>query len=412
MACVVGAIALVGVAVLAGWATHRWLLAMLFALGAAALWLIVGELRLRCTVHALAREAQRLAGAEHAQSATTGDPARLLDGLQDALRRRLANERELLVEESQRRERTEEELRETKERYTLAVSGANDGMWEWNLKTDVAYFSARWKSMLGFDENEIGTGIDEWRNRIHPQDRERVEYELDAHLAGRSDRFEYEHRLQQKDGSWRWVLTRAAAVRHASGKAYRLVGLNTDIHARKQVQEVLIELADGFNGLQGTQAFGVLVQRFANLIGAREAFLCECCNQLPSRVRMLAYWSVDRFLPGVEFDLPGTPCEEVITTGRPVVATSGAGLRWPGARACGVESYVALPCIDTKGVVIGHIACKDSQALRGSVPPEAILKLFAVRAECRDGAAAARTHAEPAGNAKPCRIGRSLNTED
>src|SRR5262249_8652473 len=161
------------------------------------------------------------------------------------LEQQMKREDNMLHGETQRRIRADNELREAEERYTLAVSSASDGMWEWNIGSLSAYFSPRWKSMLGYAEDEIGSRMDEWH--------ERVLAELQAHVEGLTPRFENEHRLRHKDGGWRWVLSRAAAVRHASGRAYRVVGLNLDISARRQAQEVLVELADGLQGLKGEE---------------------------------------------------------------------------------------------------------------------------------------------------------------
>ena len=349
-------------------------------LGVGAIWLGLSELRSRLRLRRLVEQASQLAGEAHVQADVPGDALAALSALQPRLLDQLAQEKALLRDAAGDRARAEESLRESEERYSLAVSGANDGMWEWNLNTGAAHFSPRWKSMLGYDDAEIGERIDEWHSRIHPDDRERALAELQLHIEGRTPRFEYEHRLRHKDGSWHWVLARAAAVRHASGRAYRLVGLNSDISARKQAQQVLLELADGMDGLRSDDAFGLLVRKFATVLNTREAFLCECCNYPATRVRMLAYWCAGQFAPCEEFDLAGTPCQEVIMHARPLFVARGVSERWPGEREWGTESYLGLPCIDTKGSVIGHIACKDGSELRRELPHDAVLKLFAVRA--------------------------------
>jgi diguanylate cyclase (GGDEF)-like protein/PAS domain S-box-containing protein len=125
--------------------------------------------------------------------------------------------------------RAQEALRESEERYALAAQGANDGLWDWNLLTNVMYFSPRWKSMLGYREAEIGDKLEEWLTRIHDSDRERVKNELDAHGKGLTPHFESEHRVLSKDGTFRWMLSRGLAVRDASGKATRMAGSQTDI---------------------------------------------------------------------------------------------------------------------------------------------------------------------------------------
>jgi len=125
--------------------------------------------------------------------------------------------------------RAQEALKESEERYALAARGSNDGLWDWNLAANVVHFSPRWKAMLGYQEGEIGDKPEEWFDRIHDADRERVKEEIAAHQKGLTPHFESEHRVLHKDGSFRWMLSRAVAVHNASGNALRMAGSQTDI---------------------------------------------------------------------------------------------------------------------------------------------------------------------------------------
>jgi len=125
--------------------------------------------------------------------------------------------------------RAQEGLRESEERYALAARGANDGLWDWNVQANAVYFSPRWKSMLGYQESEIGDNPNEWFDRIHDADRERVNEEVAAHQKGVVPQFESEHRVLHKDGTFRWMLCRGLAVHNGSGKTLRMVGWQTDI---------------------------------------------------------------------------------------------------------------------------------------------------------------------------------------
>src|ERR671922_729437 len=118
--------------------------------------------------------------------------------------------------------RAQEALRESEERYALSARGANDGLWDWNLQTDLVYFSPRWKAKLGWQENEVGDTPEEWFGRIHDADRARVKEEIAAHQQGSTPHFESEHRMLHKDGSFRWVLNRGLSVCDASGKTSRM----------------------------------------------------------------------------------------------------------------------------------------------------------------------------------------------
>jgi diguanylate cyclase (GGDEF)-like protein/PAS domain S-box-containing protein len=143
--------------------------------------------------------------------------------------------------------KTESALRVSEERYALAAQGANDGLWDWNLQDNFIYFSPRWKAMLGYQEDEISNRPEEWLDRIHVADRERVRHEIDAHRKGITPHFESEIRIQHKDGSFRWVLSRGLAVRDASGNALRMAGSQTDITGGK--------LADALTGLPNRLLF-------------------------------------------------------------------------------------------------------------------------------------------------------------
>ena len=123
----------------------------------------------------------------------------------------------------------QEALKESEERYALAARGSNDGLWDWNLSTNIVHFSSRWKGMLGFQEKEIGSRPEEWFDRIHDADRERVKEEIATHQKGLTPHFESEHRVLHKDGSFRWMLSRGVAVLDSSGKALRMAGSQTDI---------------------------------------------------------------------------------------------------------------------------------------------------------------------------------------
>jgi diguanylate cyclase (GGDEF)-like protein/PAS domain S-box-containing protein len=133
-------------------------------------------------------------------------------------------------------QRTLQRLAASEERHALALRGANDGIWDWDVATDRVFFSARWKAMLGYAEQEVGEARGEWLGRVHPDDRAALTESLDAHLTGPNEHFEFEHRIQHRDGSYRWMLTRGVAVRDLHGHATRVVGSQTDVTDRKEAE--------------------------------------------------------------------------------------------------------------------------------------------------------------------------------
>ncbi|HEX7117717.1 MAG TPA: PAS domain S-box protein [Longimicrobiales bacterium] len=171
-----------------------------------------------------------------------------------------------IIHDITERKRAERALRESEERYALAVRGANEGLWDWDLETDVVYYSPRWKSMLGLAEDDVGTAPDEWFRRVHDEDRDALRRAIDAHLEGRTPHFEHEHRIRHADGSYRWMLSRGLAVRNAEGVPHRMAGSQTDITDRKKAEERLLHDAfhDALTGLANRALF---MDRLGLLLG-------------------------------------------------------------------------------------------------------------------------------------------------
>jgi diguanylate cyclase (GGDEF)-like protein/PAS domain S-box-containing protein len=135
------------------------------------------------------------------------------------------------------RSASELKLKNSEERFSLAMRGANDGLWDWNLETDKVYYSPRWKSMLGYDEDELDNDLSTWERLVHPDCRNIVLAKVQDYILGKTETFEVEMRMQHKDGHGIFVLSRAFLVnREADGKAVRLVGTHVDITERKKAE--------------------------------------------------------------------------------------------------------------------------------------------------------------------------------
>lgn len=131
-------------------------------------------------------------------------------------------------------------LQDSEERWRFALEGSGDGVWDWYVPTSKVWFSKQLKNMLGYAENEIGTELHEWSNRVHPDDISSVMQDLQQHLEGHTPTYINEHRIRCKDGSYKWILDRGQVItRDATGKAIRVVGVHTDITERKQSEEKL-----------------------------------------------------------------------------------------------------------------------------------------------------------------------------
>ena len=222
------------------------------------------------------------------------------------------------------------DLHESEERYAVAVRGANDGLWDWNLATNEVYWSPRWKELLGYGEGEIGTDPEEWLSRIHDEDARLAKETLEAYLASGIGHYESEHRIRHRDGTYRWMRCRGAAVTDGQGHVTRMAGALTDITETK--------VADALTGLPNRLLFVDLLDRaikrterhpnyvFATLVLGLDRF--KVVNQ------SLGVLSADRLLISVARRLQSS------LRGTDVVSRDGGGFTL--ARLGGDEFMVLL----------------------------------------------------------------------
>jgi len=168
------------------------------------------------------------------------------DEIDSILKRRitaLAKANELLREKLKEHERIERALRKSEKRYALATSAGHVGIWDWNTETNEVYLDPGLKTMLGYEDHEVGNHLDDWHRLLHPGDAARVVTEASARLGGSSSHYEIVYRMLHRDGSTRWFIERGIVMRRANEKAYRIVGADIDITSQKKAEEDMRRLS-------------------------------------------------------------------------------------------------------------------------------------------------------------------------
>ena len=186
--------------------------------------------------------------------------------------------------EISRREAVEQALKASEERWQLAMSGANDGIWDWEPASGRVYFSERWKTMLGYSGAEIGSTVEEWTSRIHADDLAPTMAEVQRHLRGETEFYQSEHRLRCRNGEYKWILDRGQAQFDGQGRPLRMAGSHTDISARRAAEAVIHDRTeqldaifalspDGFLSFDAARRVKYVSPAFVRLTGLDEASL-------------------------------------------------------------------------------------------------------------------------------------------
>ena len=214
------------------------------------------------------------------------------------------------------------------DRYRRAAAAGGVGIWDWNLGTNEVYVDAVLKQLLGYEDWEIGSHIDDWSRLVHPDDRDDVFARAQAVIAGERAVFETEHRMIHRDGSVRWVFARGALTRDASGAVVSLAGTDTDITERKRVEAVHAAQQHVLGMIAVRKDLTEVLECLVNLIEQQSnGMLCSIVmlDEHGSRVRHCAAPSLPadyvRAIDGLTIGPKHGSCGTSMFRGAPVIVT-------------------------------------------------------------------------------------------
>ncbi len=268
------------------------------------------------------------------------------------------------IEGDIRRKDTEELLRESEERYRLAMEATNDGLWDWDLLTGDVYFSPAYFRMLGYEPGQFPGKAGTWIDLIHPEDREHVLAVNEACIRNRLPAFSVEFRMRSSEGDWRWILGRGKAVRRdADGLALQMIGTHVDITEQKHKEKELEQLYRQNERILNAAGEGIVVldqsgrTTFANpaaieMLGYEPGELTGAC------FHDLVHHHKSDGSPGL---LEECPTYSTLENGRTVCLPDEIFWRKDGAAF--PASYSATPIIED-GVILGAVVTFRDITLR------------------------------------------------
>jgi len=264
-----------------------------------------------------------------AQAVIAMENARLLDELRQG------------TEELTRRQAA---LRNSEERYALAMRAINEGVYEWDVATSEMYYSPRVCELVGLQASELRTMTD-WTDRIHPDDRQPFKKAILAHFKGETDRLEAEYRYRHADGSWHWARQHGIALKNEAGRAYRVVGSTGNITDRKAAEQALQEALEQQTAT--AEVLQVINSSPGDLTPVFNAMLERALRVSESAFGFIATYHGEHFHTAAERGLPPAFAEILATPYRP---PPGA----PAQRLLDGESFVQIADLrEDEGTVRG-----------------------------------------------------------
>ena len=264
------------------------------------------------------------------------------------------------------RKHTEQALLQSEQRWHFAVEGTGDGVWDWDATTNRVQFSHRWKEMLGYEDHEIGDRLEEWKDRVHPDDLVGVFAKLQPHLEGKVASYSSEHRLRTKDGRWKWILDRGKVLeRDAEGRPLRVVGTHSDITERKRDEALREEQAAVLEMIARGAAPDATLDRLLRAFELRDdGMLCSVMVLDDEGKRLIANSAPNlppdlvRALDGIEIGPNSTCCGAAVHHRETrIVDEIASDPLWASkrevARRCGIKASLSVPLYDAHRNPIG-----------------------------------------------------------
>jgi PAS domain S-box-containing protein len=172
----------------------------------------------------------------------------------------LQNEVQQLKRDKKIYSEIEKALKESEERLDLALSGANEGIWDWYLKEDRLHFDPRYYMIAGYEPNEFPAAFEEWKKRVHPEDLRQTLLSIEQYLSGALEVFDVEFRFRRKDGDYMWIRGKGKIVaRGENGTPTRFTGTHSDITERKRMEQGLQESEERYRALHDASFGGLFL---------------------------------------------------------------------------------------------------------------------------------------------------------
>lgn len=258
-------------------------------------------------------------------------------------------------------------LKESNERWKFAIESSGDGVWDWNVQKKQVSFSDRWKEMLGYEPEEIGSGFEEWETRVHPEDLAGAKAGLKAHFDGKTSSFVQEFRMKCKDGTWKWILTRGRVIsKDANGAPTRVIGTHTDISQAKAAEE---REAENLRLIaEGAPCQAVLDAILHNLEAEHPKMYCKvmAVDATGQRLKVrsgprLPDWYL-KAVDGAQIEVDGVcSCVAVAKCERDVSPDVRLDGRWKSRKSlaakAGLVACWAEPIRSREGLALGALAC-------------------------------------------------------
>ncbi len=275
----------------------------------------------------------------------------------------------------------ENALRESESRLKLSLDASKTGIFEFNIETGYSTASDNLYEILGYQPQEFPFSLEKWRSLVHPADVETAYKHFNEYLDSENEHYRSEYRILRKDRSYQWMSLVGKTVEFdEENKPLRILGLTSNVHFRKQVEEGMKCLIESKNSFQGPVFFENITRQLSQLLSTQFTAIAMPQKSNPAMLETLALWEYDHLIPEFVYEIKGSPCELVYRDGNDLHVGSNLSASFPKdalITELGVDSYYGVPFFNSANEVLGHLFTMDNKPLVLEDWLMSLMKIFA-----------------------------------
>ncbi len=287
----------------------------------------------------------------------------------------------MIVMDMTKQKSIENALRESESKLKLSLDASKTGIFEFQINSGYSIASDNFYHLLGYEPQEFELTFEKWISLVHPEDIERARQQFNDYINSNNENYRSEYRMQRKDGSYQWMSLIGKVVEvDEEDNAQRIIGITTDVHFRKQVEDGMRVIIDATSKYQGANFFKHITQKLSEFLLVKFAVIAKPGQKGTESLETLALWEVNHQADILKYPLKGTPCELVYENKEYIHLNGNLAAEFPDdpyLKEHGIFSYFGIPFFNSEQQISGHLYIMDDKELKLEEWMLSLMRVFA-----------------------------------
>lgn len=287
----------------------------------------------------------------------------------------------MIVMDMTKQKSIENALRESESKLKLSLDASKTGIFEFQINSGYSVASDNFYHLLGYEPQEFELTFEKWISLVHPEDIERARQQFNDYINSNNENYRSEYRMLRKEGTYQWMSLIGKVVEvDEKDNAQRIIGITTDVHFRKQVEDGMRVIIEATSKYQGANFFKHITQKLSEFLLVKFAVIAAPGQNGTESLETLALWEVNHQADILKYPLKGTPCELVYKNKEYIHLNGDLASEFPDdpyLKEHGIFSYFGIPFFNSEQQISGHLYIMDDKELKLEEWMLSLMRVFA-----------------------------------